>query len=91
MTRNFDKRIELLFPVLQEDCKAQLKDSLDLYLADNCQARTLESSGKWTALRPAADEKTCRAQDVFLAKAKAEAEQYKRAQSDFLVRSAEQI
>ncbi|WP_299216889.1 polyphosphate kinase 1 [uncultured Aquimarina sp.] len=39
MTRNLDKRIEVLVPILDEDCKKELKIILDIQLKDNVKAR----------------------------------------------------
>ena len=39
MTRNLDRRIEVLVPVKDKDCKQELKDILDLQLSDNVKAR----------------------------------------------------
>ncbi len=39
MTRNLDRRIEVLVPILDEDCKNELKAILDIQMRDNCKAR----------------------------------------------------
>jgi polyphosphate kinase 1 len=55
MTRNLERRVELLFPVQDEKIKAELHDILNDYFRDNCQASVLGSNGTWT--RPARNEK----------------------------------
>ncbi|MHA7059190.1 polyphosphate kinase 1 [Aquimarina sp. M1] len=39
MTRNLDKRIEVLSPILDKDCKTELKHILEIQLSDNVKAR----------------------------------------------------
>ncbi|TVZ51706.1 polyphosphate kinase 1 [Dokdonia sp. Hel_I_53] len=39
MTRNLDRRIEVLVPITDENCKKELKDILEIQLADNIKAR----------------------------------------------------
>lgn len=53
MERNLLKRNESCFPVEQEDLKQQLKDDLELYLADNCYAWVLHGDGHYERLSPA--------------------------------------
>jgi len=55
MTRNLERRVELLFPIQDEKLMAELHDVLNDYFRDNCQAFTLGSDGTWT--RPAKPEK----------------------------------
>lgn len=45
MTRNMERRVELLFPVYESKLKVRLRDVLKLYLADNVKARVLNSDG----------------------------------------------
>lgn len=49
MTRNLDRRVEILFPVRDQRIKDVLVNTiLRLHLADNVKARQLGSDGKWT-------------------------------------------
>lgn len=43
MTRNLDRRVEVVFPVYDSDVFQELRDILDLQLADNCKARILDA------------------------------------------------
>ncbi|OQW95895.1 MAG: polyphosphate kinase 1 [Beggiatoa sp. IS2] len=52
MDRNLLKRVEECFPVEDAQLKAQVIDSLKLYLQDNTQAWTLDNEGNYTRLRP---------------------------------------
>ncbi|MDC6351457.1 polyphosphate kinase 1 [Zeaxanthinibacter sp. PT1] len=62
MTRNLDKRIEVLTPILDPDIFKELKQVLDIQLADNVKARIIdvEDSNAFVAKSPA--EKDIRSQ-----------------------------
>lgn len=47
MERNLDRRVELLFPVNDDDLKKRLKSILNVYLNDNVKARELKADGKY--------------------------------------------
>lgn len=47
MPRNLDRRIELIFPILDEQLKARVFSFLDLQLQDNYNARELHADGKY--------------------------------------------
>ena len=47
MARNLDKRIELLFPVLDNAAFKEIKSILDTYFEDTENALELQSSGDW--------------------------------------------
>jgi polyphosphate kinase len=54
MPRNLDRRVEVLFPVQQARLVRHLRDEvLDLYLADNVQARHLRPDGSYERAQPA--------------------------------------
>lgn len=50
MSRNLDRRIELMFPILDKDAFTDVKSILDTYFADNTNAMELQSNGTWTAV-----------------------------------------
>ena len=50
MDRNFFRRIEVMFPILDEGLKARLIADLDTYLADNAQAWELRADGRYVQL-----------------------------------------
>ncbi len=50
MTRNLDRRIELLFPVTRQENRRKLKKILAFALKDRCKAHVLEANGKYTQL-----------------------------------------
>jgi polyphosphate kinase len=45
MTRNLDRRIELMFPVEDDACRAKVVHALNAMFRDNVKARTLGSDG----------------------------------------------
>jgi polyphosphate kinase len=84
MPRNLDRRVELMFPVLQDDFRLRLRETLEYYFRDNCQARLLGNDGVWTLLKPAAGEPPFRVQERLLSRA---AEEYpETARTEFVVR-----
>ena len=50
MDRNFFRRIEIMFPILEEGLKARVMADLDTYLADNAQAWELRADGTYERL-----------------------------------------
>jgi polyphosphate kinase len=62
MTRNFDKRIELLFPVERPEHKARVMHALRSMFRDNVKARQLNPDGSYSRRVPAAGEAICRVQ-----------------------------
>jgi len=47
MPRNLDKRVELLVPVESDELRAELEDTLERCFADDTNAWTLDSDGRW--------------------------------------------
>ena len=52
MPRNLDRRVEAVTPVEDPDCAKELKEILDILLADNRQAWELQSDGSYIQRRP---------------------------------------
>jgi polyphosphate kinase len=53
MPRNFDRRVEVLFPIEDPRLIRQLRDQvLALYLADNVKARRMQSDGTYLRVQP---------------------------------------
>lgn len=65
MPRNLDRRVELLFPVLQESVRKTVREILMLYFSDNEKAHYLQSDGKWTRRVRAKGEKRFRVQEIL--------------------------
>ena len=86
MTRNLERRVELMFPVLSESLRKTIIDFLSAYFKDNCHAWLLDSSGAWTRLEPAPGEEAFRAQTYFHSRAAKAHEEENPARGEFIVR-----
>ncbi|MET7028632.1 polyphosphate kinase 1 [Sediminicola luteus] len=66
MTRNLDKRIEVVTPILDEDIFRELKDILEIQLSDNTKARILdrESNNDYLEI-PAVKDKIRSQYDIY--------------------------
>ena len=68
MPRNLVRRVEALFPIVQQDHVHQLRDLLLLYLSDNVKARTMRPDG--TYVRKSAGDKKLNAQEWLVERAR---------------------
>ncbi|GHV72334.1 RNA degradosome polyphosphate kinase [Spirochaetia bacterium] len=65
MPRNLERRVELMFPVLQDETKNQVREILSAYFKDNSQSWELGNDGRWQRRKTQAEE-TFRVQTSFL-------------------------
>lgn len=65
MNRNLDRRIELMFPVLDHDVFKEVKSILNTYFEDNTNAQVLKENGTWEPVKRNPDEKERRAQEIL--------------------------
>ncbi len=66
MPRNFDRRVEVVFPVEDELLKARITDEiLPAFLTDNVKSRQLRADGTYERRHPAKDETPHQAQYFF--------------------------
>ncbi len=87
MPRNLEKRVETMFPVLQENLRKEILKILKLYFSDNTKAHVLESSGYWHRKTRKPGEKYVRAQETLQQKEeKRYAIMEKESRTDFKVR-----
>jgi polyphosphate kinase len=86
MPRNLERRIELMFPVQEESLRAELREILESYFRDNCQARLLNSSGNWKRLHPQGGEESFRVQARLLARAARSSASARTVKQEFVVR-----
>jgi len=86
MSRNLERRVEIMFPVLDEKIRGELWETLNAYFQDNCQARVLDSSGAWTRLSPASGETPLRAQKELLSRAARDSDNPSPVKQEFIVR-----
>ncbi|MEW5790250.1 MAG: polyphosphate kinase 1 [Pseudomonadota bacterium] len=69
MSRNFFRRLEVAFPIEAPDLRKRvMRETLELYLADNCSAWDMQSDGSYVKRRPGAEEACRAAQAILLAK-----------------------
>ena len=66
MERNLFRRNESCFEIRQKAMKEKLREHLELFLADNCQAWVLRPDGKYERQSPARGEERISAQETFL-------------------------
>lgn len=63
MPRNLERRIELMFPVLDDSLRARVKDILGSYFRDNLKAHRLSPSGRWKRVESAEGEEAWSSQE----------------------------
>ena len=66
MERNLLHRVETAFPVEEPALIARLREDLDTYLADNCQAWVLQPDGSYIQNQPGEGEERLASQLVLL-------------------------
>ena len=66
MSRNLHKRVEIMFPVTQDNLKNQLLHILNVYWKDNTNSWLLQNDGTYQKLQPAENEELFTAQNYFL-------------------------
>ena len=70
MNRNLDRRIELMFPIMDKAAFEDVKSILDTYFEDNTRAMELQSNGSWQPVVRGKKEEVVRAQEVLYKKYK---------------------
>jgi polyphosphate kinase len=68
MTRNLEKRVELMFPIKDTPNKEAVKEILEAYMKDNAKSWKLNSDKTYTKLSPEEGEEEFIAQDFLLNK-----------------------
>jgi polyphosphate kinase len=75
MTRNLDRRVEIMFPIEQPVHKASIVHALHSMFRDNVKARVLGSDGVYTRVLAAASDPACRVQTLLQEEARRRAAQ----------------
>jgi polyphosphate kinase len=70
MSRNMERRVEVLFPVYDEKVKDQLREILDMYLQAKSHARFLQSDGSYVRPVGYKKEESYRVQQALLKRAR---------------------
>ncbi|WP_272873303.1 RNA degradosome polyphosphate kinase [Alteribacter salitolerans] len=65
MTRNMEKRIEILFPIESAYCKARIKEIFDITLKDNTKARIQTKDGLYKYIKRKKNERPVQSQLAF--------------------------
>ncbi|MDR0474532.1 MAG: polyphosphate kinase 1 [Treponema sp.] len=86
MPRNLERRVEIMFPVLQIKNRRMVLEFLENYFRDNCQAWILKSDRTWERLEPGPEDENFRVQARLLALASESAETPGPEHSEFIVR-----
>lgn len=90
MPRNLDRRVELMFPVVQPDIFSVLKDELLTCFRDNTKAHYLESTGTWIRRQPVQGEDKVRAQEFLHCNYRKKADSLsKKVPREFIVRRSQ--
>jgi len=82
MPRNLNRRVEIIFPVVDQGIVRRLRDEiLATYLRDNVKARRMHADGSYELMSPAAGEEPLDSMEWFIAyhQEKTEAERDSRA------------
>ncbi len=68
MPRNLNRRVEIIFPVVDQGIVRRLRDEiLATYLRDNVKARRMHADGSYERVRPASGEEPLNAMEWFIA------------------------
>ena len=59
MHRNLEKRVEIVFPVEDENIKSEIKHYLDLQLDDNVKSYMLDFEGEYKKVKHRGRDKIC--------------------------------
>ncbi len=70
MTRNLDRRVELMFPIEDAAHKSMVTHALRAMFRDNVKARALGADGRYTRVLPPAGDPRCRVQSLLQEEAK---------------------
>jgi polyphosphate kinase len=66
MTRNLHKRVELMFPAIDDNLKLKLKELLEIYWKDNKKSWKLMPDGSYKLLQPKAGEEPYTVQEHYI-------------------------
>jgi polyphosphate kinase len=86
MPRNLERRVELMFPILQEDIRQRLFNILEAYFRDTSHARLLGRDGVWKPLEPPPGEEPFRVQEYLLSLAAKASENPWTPKQEFIIR-----
>ncbi|MDP4143019.1 MAG: RNA degradosome polyphosphate kinase [Bacillota bacterium] len=82
MSRNLDKRVEILFPIEDENNRKTVKHILDAHLKDNVKARVLKNDGTYEKVEKKDNEEALNSQKYFERKAEKRIKKMKKEQKN---------
>lgn len=86
LPRNLERRIELMFPVLDESIRAQARGILESCFADTRQSHRLKPDGSWQPIAPEKGERPHSAQEAAWRRVRARAKLAEAPQEELQVR-----
>jgi polyphosphate kinase len=86
MPRNLERRIELMFPLTQQNLREEARSILEAYFRDNLQSWRLGPNGSWIRRSPERKSGGFSAQEYFLRRAAETAENLQAGRQEFTVR-----
>ena len=78
MPRNLDRRVELLVPVLEHNCRERLLEVLDIALKDTAKSHELDSDGKYHRIQVPNDKTPLRSQEALYVAARKRSDEHRR-------------
>ncbi len=66
MQRNLDRRVEVVFPIKNQNLKKELMTTLEIYLKDNVKARILDSNGDYHFVKTNSKDKLINSQELLM-------------------------
>ena len=91
MPRNLERRVELMFPILDNKIKTELCSILNSYFRDNAQSRELCADGTWKKIKAPGKEKPFRVQKDMLDRAARDSISPAPVKPEFIVRRKQVI
>ena len=91
MTRNLERRVELMFPVQDKKIMTEIYNMLNAYFSDNCQARELRPDGSWKRVKVQAGDNPFRVQKDMLTRAAHESISPGPVKAEFKVRRSQPV
>jgi polyphosphate kinase len=86
MPRNLERRVELMFPLIQQNIRDEVRTILEAYFRDNRQSWQLGADGAWVRRAPGRAAEAFSAQEYFLERAAEAAESLRAGRHEFIVR-----
>lgn len=78
MPRNLERRVELMFPILDKKVFKEVKSILDVYFEDNCNAHELKKDGEWIPVLLEEGQSKRRSQELLYKKYKRRNDSYEK-------------